>query len=321
MGLRARRMMIAAATAVGLVLLNSPTIRGVAGEVKVVPRDYPTIQSALDNATAGDTILVWPGIYTENVVVSTSDVHLHGAGEGVVLDGSALNGIGILVRGTSAALPIVGVEVSHFEVRNFERGIIVQFATEAAVSNNSVHDNVDKSAPVTLGDGTGIELLTTSASDVSHNIVVRNGMGGIQLRVGSRENVVHHNRIEENGFQSATLDGVGILATGAATNDNRIEHNDITGNLGRGVMLSRPAGTAPITGNVVAHNRAHNNQRAGIAIMDAATGSLVAHNDARGNNLSGLPPCYQCNLFDRSVGGNIWFKNLGTFNGTDACAP
>lgn len=189
------------------------------------------------------------------------------------------------------------------------------------MSHNSVHDNVDKSAPVTLGDGTGIELLTTSASDVSHNIVVRNGLGGIQLRVASRENVVQHNRIEENGFQSATLDGVGILATGAGTNDNRIEHNDITGNLGRGVMLSRPAGTVPITGNVVAHNRAHNNQRAGIAIMDAATGSLVAHNDARGNNLSGLPPCYQCNLFDRSVGGNIWFKNLGSFNGTDACAP
>lgn len=125
MGLRARRLMIAAVTTAGVVLLNSPTIRGVAGEVKVVPRDYPTIQSALDSATAGDTILVWPGIYSENVVVSTSDVRLHGAGEGVVLDGSALTGIGILVRGTSAALPIVGVEVSNFEVRNFERGIIV----------------------------------------------------------------------------------------------------------------------------------------------------------------------------------------------------
>jgi nitrous oxidase accessory protein len=321
MGMRASRMMMAAATAAGVVLLNSPSIRGVAGEVKVVPRDYLTIQSAIDNANDGDTILVWPGTYSENIVVSTSHVRLRAAGEGVVLDGSALNGIGILVRGASAALPIVDVEVSNFEVQNFERGIIVQFATEALVSHNFVHDNVDKIAPVTLGDGTGIELVTTSGSDVSHNIVVRNGLGGIQLRVGSQANAVHHNRIEENGVQSVTLDGIGILATGAGTNDNRIEHNDITGNFGRGVMLSRPAGNVPITGNVVAHNRAHNNQRAGIAIMDAATGSLVAHNDARGNNLSGLPPCYQCNLFDRSVGGNIWFKNLGTFNGTDACAP
>jgi hypothetical protein len=111
------------------------------------------------------------------------------------------------------------------------------------------------------------------------------------------------------------------MATGAGTNDNRIEHNDIVGNLGRGVVLSRPTGTEPITGNLVTHNRAHDNQRAGIAIMFAATSSVVVHNDARDNNQSGLPPCYRCNLFDQSIGGNTWDKNLGTFNGTDACAP
>jgi Right handed beta helix region len=134
------------------------------------------------------------------------------------------------VAGASAALPIVDVEVSQFEVQNFERVIIVQFAAETLVSHNFVHDNVDRIAPVILGDGTGIELLTTSASEVSDKIVVRNGLGGIQLRVGSRENIVHHNRIEENGFQSPTLDGVGITVTGAGTNDNRIEHNVILGN-------------------------------------------------------------------------------------------
>ena len=53
--------------------------------------------------------------------------------------------------------------------------------------------------------------------------------------------------------------------------------------------------------------------------MFAATSSVVAHNDARDNNLSGLPPYYRCN--DLSIGGNIWVKNLGTFNGTDTCAP
>jgi hypothetical protein len=55
--------------------------------------------------------------------------------------------------------------------------------------------------------------------------------------------------------------------------------------------------------------------------MDAATGNFVVHNDASDNNLSGLPPCYQCNLVDLFVGDNIWEKNRGTFNRTDACAP
>jgi nitrous oxidase accessory protein NosD len=307
--------------AIAIVLVNAPTLRGVGGDVRLVPRDYPTIQSAVDDAGDGDTILVSPGVYSENVVISTSHVRLRGAGGDVILDGSTLTGIGILVRGTSEALTIADVEVSNFEVSSFERGIIVQFATEAIVSHNYVHDNVDKIAPANLGDGTGIELVTTSASHVSHNVVIGNGFGGIQLRVGSTENAVHHNRVDENGFQSPTLEGVGIMATGAGTNDNRIEHNDIVGNLGRGVVLSRPTGTEPITGNLVTHNRAHDNQRAGIAIMFAATSSVVVHNDARDNNQSGLPPCYRCNLFDQSIGGNTWDKNLGTFNGTDACAP
>jgi hypothetical protein len=42
--------------------------------------------------------------------------------------------------------------------------------------------------------------------------------------------------------------------------------------------------------------------------------------DARWNNLSGLPPCYQCNLMEMSnAGGNTWERNPGTLNLTDAC--
>ncbi len=186
------------------------------------------------------------------------------------------------------------------------------------MSDNYVHDNVDKTAPAVLGDGTGIELVTARASDVSDNIVSRNGLGGIQLRVGSTDNTVHHNRVDENGSQSSTHDGVGILITGAGTNENRVQHNKILANFGRGILLARPPGTVPLTGNLVAHNRAHGNLRAGIAIMFAATGNIVVHNDARENNLSGLPPCFHCNLFDLSIGGNTWDKNLGTFNLTDA---
>ena len=36
----------------------------------VVPRDYPTIQEAVDNAPSGALILVYPGVCRENIVVS-----------------------------------------------------------------------------------------------------------------------------------------------------------------------------------------------------------------------------------------------------------
>jgi Right handed beta helix region len=106
------------------------------------------------------------------------------------------------------------------------------------------------------------------------------------------------------------------------SNDNRIEYNTVLDTYGRGITVSRPLGTTPISGTYVAHNEAHGSQRAGIGVMSSATGNTIVHNDARGNNLSGLPPCYRCNLFDNSVPGmNIWDKNLGTFSGTDHCAP
>lgn len=315
-GLLMRTIAIAATT------MTAPGIANAQGEIRHVPRDYPTIQSAVDSASAGDTIMVNAGVYREHVLVSESNVRLVGAGANVILEGDGLLGIGIYVKGASAAVPVTGVEVSNFEVRNFERGIIAQFAANATVTHNYVHDNADKIAPTMLGDGTGVELLTTSSSNVSQNIVIRNGIGGIQLRMGSTDNAIHHNDVNENGWQSASLDGVGIFDTGLGTNDNRVEHNVIDRNNGRGVLLARPSGSIPITGNLVAHNQVHGNQRAGIAVMAAATANIIAFNDARDNNLSGLPPCYQCNLVDLSdAGGNTWDKNLGTFNGIDACMP
>jgi parallel beta-helix repeat protein len=313
---------IIAATALGLSLLGSASTTATADvNVLRIPDQYSTIQAAVDAAQPDDIILVAAGTYAENVVITASGLRLRGA-RGTVIDGTGLNGIGIQVRGASAATPVTAVEVSGFEVRNFERGIIVQWAVNTGVHHNEVHQNVDKISPVALGDGTGIELVTTHFSEVSGNFVHDNGEGGIQLRVGSTQNTVRANRVQGNGIQrTGDLEGRGILLTGLGTNDNRILENEVVGNYGRGIILSRPLGTAPITGNLVAQNRSHDNQRSGIAIMLAAIDNFVLQNDARWNNISGLPPCYQCNLFDLSIGINVWARNLGTSNLTDACAP
>jgi hypothetical protein len=326
----------------GAALFGTAGLSGAGGQVWHVPDDYPTIQAAVDAADEGDTILVAPGVYSEHVVVSKSGLKLRGAGpvspiqrpsasdgENVVLDGTDLGGvgIGIHVRGASAAEPVIGVDVSRFEVRNFERGITVQWAVETRVSHNYLHDNLDKAAPAVLGDGYGLELTSAWASDVGHNRISGNGFGGVRIggAPGSTDNTVHHNLIDENGIQSCTLcrNGAGVNLTGAS-NDNRVLYNEILGTNGRGVVIQRPLAQAPITGILVAHNRVHGNQRAGIAIMAGATDNSVMHNDARENNLSGMGPCFHCNLFDNSVGrngGNIWANNLGTFGiPGDACA-
>jgi hypothetical protein len=291
--MRLEKLVIGSLLACALAFSGAAGLKGTGGQVWHVPSDFSTIQAAVDAATEGDTILVAPGIYTENVVVSKSRLTLRGAGpvspverptasdgDNVVLDGTALGGlgIGIYVLGASAAEPVTGVQVSQFEVRNFERGITVQWAVQAQVSHNYLHGNLDKVAPAVLGDGFGIELTSAVTSDVSHNVIAANGLGGVRVGgiPGSTRNTVHHNRIVDNGSQSPS-----------------------TGRNGAGVLLTGPS-----------------NQRAGIAIMGSATGNTIVHNDARDNNLSGLAPCRRCNLFDNSIGrdgGNIWDKNLGIF--------
>src|SRR5262245_13239140 len=68
-----------AAVAAGALLLGGAPAYA-KGSI-VVPRDFPTIQAAVDAAAPGDTIHIQGGIYTEEVVIG-KDLDLRGAGAG-----------------------------------------------------------------------------------------------------------------------------------------------------------------------------------------------------------------------------------------------
>jgi len=296
-------------------------------DVYHVPRDYATIQAAVNAADEGGIIQVSAGVYRESVVITTSGLRLHGSA-GVVIEGAG-TGVGIFVGSGGLGTPgppVTDVEISGVEVRGFERGILVNLGSLITIHNNDVHD-IRNVGSVTAGDGTGIEFWTTTDSEVTQNFVHENGEGGIYLRLGSTRNTIRGNRVHENGDplrlpSGGSTRGTGILLTGVGTNHNDVLENEILRNYDRGILIVRPAGPNPATGNLVAQNRIQESQRSGIAIMGSAAGNFVYQNDARGNNLSGLPPCYQCNLNDMStpgIGGNSWEHNLGTFNLIDDC--
>jgi hypothetical protein len=78
MGKRIRHVVGATRTAGAVVLCGAAALRSAGAQAAHVPRDSPTIQSAVAAAEAGDTILVATGVCTENVVVSTSGIRLIG---------------------------------------------------------------------------------------------------------------------------------------------------------------------------------------------------------------------------------------------------
>ncbi|QIA27667.1 hypothetical protein DYI95_009215 [Thermaerobacter sp. PB12/4term] len=65
-----------------------------------VPEDYPTIQAAVDAAEPGDLILVGPGVYREEVVVTKPHLTLRGLDRNrVIIDGEFKRANGIKVLG------------------------------------------------------------------------------------------------------------------------------------------------------------------------------------------------------------------------------
>ena len=89
------------------------------GTTRTVPQEYPTIQAAVDASEAGDLVLVSPGVYREEVQVSTPSITIRGTDRNeVVIDGEFVRPNGIIVFAD-------GVAVENLTLRNAtENGVI-----------------------------------------------------------------------------------------------------------------------------------------------------------------------------------------------------
>jgi nitrous oxidase accessory protein NosD len=97
---------IAATAFGGLLLASAPAV----AKTVVVPRDFPTIQVAVNAAAPGDTITVGGGTYTEEVVID-KDLDLRGAGVGatVIKSPATLTSYGVHLPDGRAMTAIVRV--------------------------------------------------------------------------------------------------------------------------------------------------------------------------------------------------------------------
>jgi plastocyanin len=82
------------------------------GATRHVPDQYPTIQSAVDAANPGDLVLVGPGVYREEVTVTTPSLTIRG------LDRNATIIDGEFVRGNGIAVLADGVAIENLTARN-----------------------------------------------------------------------------------------------------------------------------------------------------------------------------------------------------------
>jgi parallel beta-helix repeat protein len=318
--MRARlRSMVVAAT-VSAITGTLVVIAGSAGpahaaahRVIAVPRDFATIQAAVDAAAPGDTVNVGPGTFTEQVVIN-KDLDLHGAGAAatVIKSPATLVPYGVNTHGNEplAAIVRVGnhakVHLSGLDVTgpvpctSVDEGIGIGEDASLDLSDARVSDLVSEGCAgeaygMVFGlpsayDINGVPGGTTASGHVSHVVVDTFQTAGIVVvgpygRPPSR--VTLSNNTVNAGVPVDPADQVGIWVRLNAV--GQVTGNTVTG----GVCSYDGCGFDPIA------------QFQSVAVVvEAANGTTVT-----GNHLSRADVGLIDNAADVTVSGNTLVDN------------
>ena len=258
--------------------MNRDVIKGSISHVIIVPRDYPTIQDAINHANDGDSIQVWEGVYKENIVVDRL--------VSIIGNGSYCTIIDDIDR-TEYAVNILadGVEIKGFTICNSSIAGVYLFSNYSIIQNNEIIYNAQ-----------GVVLSHSYDNLISDNIISNNNYG-IHL-TNSNSNNITGNTINHNGREGCCYAGIDLFSS----NNNNIIGNAVRDNTGDGIHLKN-SDRNTIMGNDINHNREY-----GINLR------ISSHNYIVDNNISNNNPTgfYYAGLilFEHSNNNNIHHNNF-----------
>jgi len=196
--------------------LPAPTVDAIR-----VPVEATTIQSAVDQAQPGDLILIEPGVYNEEVFVTTPDVVIRGRNRNTVfVDGAHGQTTGFTVLAD-------GVAIENMTVRNYAGdAIIVSGAGEGIPRNRfrALHVTTSNSA------GSGIALENATNVEIRQGWFSGHGDAGVSVRDCSQcATLITTSLAEYNarGYSvTGTADGVTIYSATSRNNRTGITIED-----------------------------------------------------------------------------------------------
>jgi len=137
-----------------------------------VPDDYAKIQWAVDNASAGDTIIVRDGTYYESITVRKQlTIKSENGSENCIVNGT---GTGSDVF----TLKADGIRIEGFTITGGWNGIHIWYSNNNSILNNSISNNYY-----------GISLYKSNNNSISYNDISNNYDDGIILSYSNNNSI------------------------------------------------------------------------------------------------------------------------------------
>ncbi len=236
----------------------------------VVPDDFSTIQEAVDNAVAGQTIFVRTGVYTEQHITVDKPLSLVGEDSGNTI----LVGINNIRYSPPYVIQISAddVTVSGFTITNGSLGgIRVETVgsdiqpTGCVITGNNIVNNTD-----------GISTYDGKDLTISNNRISNNREYGVYL--STSQTSIFENNITENGWAGIVIDSCEKVTV----SNNNISDNGNQGTIKEyqgGIML-RWRGNFEIYANNITNNNGY-----GAQFGEGCSNSSVHDNNIKGNSV------------------------------------
>jgi parallel beta-helix repeat protein len=212
-------------------ILMSVSGMGAAAEITVKPG--ASIQDSINSATSGDTIIVKPGTYTENIKIVK---------DGLTIRSETRSPEDTIIKAKSSSANVFLLQVDKVKIEGFEisgaskygcAGIFLSACSDCAIENNKLS-----------GNSFGISLLNSKDNTISKN-TVSDCQRGIYSKY-SRGNTLSGNTATGNKEYGIALEGS--------------ESNTLSGNSAfkneRGVYLGTSDGNT-LKGNTIKNNKVY----------------------------------------------------------------
>ncbi|MBT8377947.1 MAG: T9SS type A sorting domain-containing protein [Ignavibacteria bacterium] len=231
-----------------------------------VPNDYPTIQQAINASNDGDTVIVSPDRYYENInfngknilvtshYIFNNDINFI---SNTIIDGSQPNdpdtaSCVLIISGEDSSAILQGFTLTggtgtkwtdeHGAGIFFEGGGILITLSSPTIKNNLIMNNeaLRTGTGVTSAGGGGIRVGDGNPHILNNVIMYNSGMygGGIVLNYTGaviRNNIIYNNQVFQAVAGAPTFGGGGIWAfNNLGSTPKIIENNTIVGNTSSG---------------------------------------------------------------------------------------